>query len=51
MESGEFSRGRDSIRAEDTTVLLGNFDVDVQHQQRVGHLFGRCHRRCARTRR
>ena len=21
-------------------VMVGNFDVDVQHQQRVGHLFG-----------
>ena len=21
-------------------VLVGNFDVDVEHQQRVGHLFG-----------
>ncbi len=40
MESGEFSRGRDSIRAEGSIVLLGNFEVDVQHQQRVGHLFG-----------
>jgi ATP-dependent Lon protease len=40
MESGEFSRGRESIRAEGSIVLLGNFDVDVTHQQRVGHLFG-----------
>ena len=40
MESGEFSRGRESIRAEGGIVMLGNFDVDVQHQQRVGHLFG-----------
>ena len=40
MESGEFSRGRQSIRAEGSIVLVGNFDVDVQHQQRVGHLFG-----------
>ena len=40
MESGEFSRGRESIRAEGSIVMLGNFDVDVQHQQRVGHLFG-----------
>ena len=39
MESGEFSRGRESIRAEGSIVLVGNFDVDVQHQQRVGHLF------------
>ncbi len=40
MESGEFSRGRESIRAEGSIVMLGNFDVDVQHQQRVGHLLG-----------
>ncbi len=40
MESGEFSRGRESIRAEGGIVMLGNFDVDVDHQQRVGHLFG-----------
>ncbi len=40
MESGEFSRGRESIRAFGSIVLLGNFEVDVEHQQRVGHLFG-----------
>ncbi len=40
MESGEFSRGRESIRADGGIVLVGNFDVDVAHQQRVGHLFG-----------
>ncbi len=40
MESGEFSRGRESIRAEGGLVFVGNFDVDVGHQQRVGHLFG-----------
>ncbi len=40
MESGEFSRGKDSIRADGGIVMIGNFDVDVQHQQRVGHLFG-----------
>jgi ATP-dependent Lon protease len=40
MEAGEFSRGRESIRAEGSIVLVGNFDVDVAHQQRVGHLFG-----------
>jgi len=40
MESGEFSRGRESIRAEGGLVFVGNFDVDVEHQQRVGHLFG-----------
>ena len=40
MESGEFSRGKESIRAEGGVVLVGNFDVDVEHQMRVGHLFG-----------
>jgi len=40
MESGEFSRGKESIRADGGIVMVGNFDVDVQHQQRVGHLFG-----------
>ncbi|MDA8228808.1 MAG: BREX system Lon protease-like protein BrxL [Desulfitobacterium hafniense] len=40
MESGEFSRGKESIRADGSLVLVGNFDVDVEHQQRVGHLFG-----------
>src|SRR5207245_11367266 len=40
MESAEFSRGKESIRADGGIVMVGNFDVDVQHQQRVGHLFG-----------
>ncbi len=40
MESGEFSRGRESIRASGSIVMVGNFEVDVAHQQRVGHLFG-----------
>jgi ATP-dependent Lon protease len=40
MESGEFSRGRESIRADGSIVMVGNFDVDVEHQQRIGHLFG-----------
>ncbi len=38
MESGEFSRGRESIRAEGGIVMVGNFDVDVEAQLRVGHL-------------
>ncbi len=38
MESGEFSRGKESIRAEGGVVMVGNFDVEVEHQQRVGHL-------------
>lgn len=40
MESGEFSRGKESIRADGSLVFVGNFEVDVGHQQRVGHLFG-----------
>jgi ATP-dependent Lon protease len=40
MESGEFSRGKEPIRADGGVVLVGNFDVDVEHQQRIGHLFG-----------
>ncbi|MEB3189723.1 MAG: protease Lon-related BREX system protein BrxL [Snowella sp.] len=40
MESGEFSRGKESIRADGSIVLVGNFDVDVAHQQRISHLFG-----------
>lgn len=40
MESGEFSRGKESIRADGCLVMLGNFDVDIRHQQRIGHLFG-----------
>jgi len=40
MEAGEFSRGRESIRASGSIVMVGNFEVDVEHQQRVGHLFG-----------
>ena len=39
MESGEFSRGKESIRAEGGVVMVGNLDVEVEHQQRVGHLF------------
>ena len=38
MASGEFSRGKDSIRAEGGIVLVGNLDVDVEQAQRVGHL-------------
>lgn len=40
MESGEFSRGKENIRADGCVVMVGNFDVDVEHQQRIGHLFG-----------
>ncbi len=38
MASGEFSRGKESIRAEGSIVMVGNFDVSVEQQQRIGHL-------------
>lgn len=38
MASGEFSRGKESIRASGGIVMVGNFDVDVEQQQRIGHL-------------
>ncbi|MBA7647178.1 hypothetical protein ES703_54948 [subsurface metagenome] len=38
MESGEFSRGKEPIRADGSLVFVGNFEVDVEHQQRIGHL-------------
>ncbi len=38
MASGEFSRGKESIRAEGGIVLVGNLDVDLEHAQRIGHL-------------
>ncbi|OQB02083.1 MAG: Lon protease [Spirochaetes bacterium ADurb.Bin215] len=40
MESGEFSRGKESIRADGSIMMVGNFDVDVEAQQRIGHLLG-----------
>jgi ATP-dependent Lon protease len=38
MASGEFSRGKDSIRAEGGIVLVGNLDVDLEQAQKIGHL-------------
>jgi len=38
MANGEFSRGKESIRASGGVVMVGNFDVDVEQQQRIGHL-------------
>jgi uncharacterized protein (TIGR02653 family) len=40
MESGEFSRGKESIRADGGIVMVGNFEVDVSDELRRGHLFG-----------
>ena len=39
MASGEFSRGKDSIRASGSIVMVGNLD-DVEQQQRISHLLG-----------
>src|SRR5215831_3800163 len=38
MPSGQFSRGKDQIRADGGIVMVGNLDVDVEQQQRVSHL-------------
>lgn len=38
MASGQFSRGKENIRADGSLVMVGNLDVDVEQQQRVGHL-------------
>jgi uncharacterized protein (TIGR02653 family) len=40
MESGEFSRGKESIRADGGIMMVGNFDVDAAEELRRGHLFG-----------
>ena len=46
MESGEFSRGKESIRAEGGIVMVGNLDADVEHQQRIGQRNWRSRGRC-----
>jgi ATP-dependent Lon protease len=38
MESGEFWRGKYSIRASGGIVMVGNLDMDLEQQQRIGHL-------------
>ena len=38
MASGQFSRAKDNIRADGSIVMVGNLDVDVEQQQRMGHL-------------
>ena len=38
MASGEFSRSKESIRAEGGNVMVSIFDVGVEQQQRIGHL-------------
>lgn len=38
MASGQFSRGKENIRADGSIVMLGNLDADVEQQQRISHL-------------
>ena len=38
MASGQFSRGKDNIRADGSIVMVGNLDVDIEQQQKIGHL-------------
>ncbi|WP_109106489.1 BREX system Lon protease-like protein BrxL [Azospirillum sp. TSO35-2] len=38
MASGQFSRGKENIRAEGCIVMVGNLDVDLEQQQKIGHL-------------
>ena len=38
MTAGQFSRGKENIRADGCIVMVGNFDVDVEQQQKIGHL-------------
>src|SRR5437879_12766832 len=38
MASGQFSRGKENIRADGGIVMVGNFEVDVEQQQSIGHL-------------
>lgn len=38
MAAGQFSRGKENIRADGCLVMVGNFDVDVEQQQKIGHL-------------
>lgn len=38
MASGQFSRGKENIRADGSIVMLGNLDLDVEQQQRFAHL-------------
>src|SRR5262249_8061279 len=38
MAAGQFSRGKDNIRADGCIVMVGNFEVDVEQQQRIAHL-------------
>jgi ATP-dependent Lon protease len=49
MESGEFSRGKESIRGFGSVVMVGNFDVDVSHHSASAIYSARCRPKCATT--
>ena len=38
MESGEFSRRNKRIRAEGSIVIVGDLEIDLQQQQKIGHM-------------
>src|SRR5216684_7056233 len=38
MAAGEFSRGKENIRADGCIIMVGNLDVDLEQQQKIGHL-------------
>src|SRR5262249_12806406 len=38
MASGQFNRIKENIRPEGSVVMVGNLDVDVEQQQKIGHL-------------
>jgi ATP-dependent Lon protease len=38
MASGQFSRGKENIRADGSIVMVGNLDLDLEQQQKIGHL-------------
>lgn len=38
MASGQFSRGKENIRADGSLVMVGNLDIDIHQQQRIDHL-------------
>ena len=38
MASAQFSRAKENIRAEGSIVMVGNLDVEVEQQQKIGHL-------------
>ena len=38
MASGQFSRGKENIRADGSIVMVGNIDVDIEQQQKISYL-------------